>query len=217
MPRTVTRTKARVVSQMGQYEPHPYALLMPPLSDEEYTSLKHSIATMGVKTPVELDEDDRILDGVHRTRIGAELGIDLPVNRNTGLSDDQKLELALGLNLYRRQISGKRRKQIVENLLADGRSVRQIAAVTGWSKSTVHRDAQEVKEAQVALAYLGAQGRDQFAKQTALWMWIETSEPELPMWVRGALRSAGQGHRRGGAGRPGHLRCPSHSLWQPGL
>jgi ParB-like chromosome segregation protein Spo0J len=140
MSRTVT---SKQVSQMGQYEAHPYALLMPPLSDEEYQGLKASIATMGIKTPVELDEDSKILDGIHRCKIAAELGIDVPVNISTGLADSQKLELALGLNLYRRHLTGWGRFEIVAKLTASGHSVREIARMTGWSKSTVARDRQD--------------------------------------------------------------------------
>lgn len=131
------------VSQMGQYEPHPYALLMPPLSDEEYRVLKASIAAMGIKTPVELDEDKKILDGIHRCKIATELGIDVPVNVNSGLTDDQKLELALGLNLYRRHLTALGRIQLVAELTLTGHSVREIARMTGWSKSTVARDRQD--------------------------------------------------------------------------
>lgn len=133
------------VSQMGQYGPHPYALLMPPLSDEEYQGLKASITAMGIKTPVELDEDEKVLDGIHRCKIATELGINVPVNTNTGLTDGQKLELALGLNLYRRHLTGWGRLEVVAKLTDSGHSVREIARLTAWSKSTVARDRQDLE------------------------------------------------------------------------
>ena len=177
--RTVT---AKQVSQMGQYEPHPYALLMPPLSDEEYRGLKASIATMGIKTPVELDEDSKILDGVHRCKIAGELGIDIPVNVNTGLDDDSKLKLAIGLNLYRRHMDSGRRYELVSRLFQDGLSVRRIADATGWSKSTIGRDVQEVKT--------------DLLHQHAVWFWCESFRGEkeptsLSRWVGPLLRQLG--------------------------
>jgi len=43
----------------------PYQLL-PPLSEEEYQSLRADIAEHGVLIPVELDEFGNVLDGHHR-------------------------------------------------------------------------------------------------------------------------------------------------------
>jgi ParB-like chromosome segregation protein Spo0J len=65
-------------------EPHPYALLLPALTDEEYAALKADIREHGILCPLIVDEADRILDGVHRARIAAELGIEPPVARHEG-------------------------------------------------------------------------------------------------------------------------------------
>jgi hypothetical protein len=88
-----------------------------------------------------VDEDGRVLDGVHRVRIARELAIDLPVQRHEGLDDDRKLHLAVGLNMRRRHLDADRRRELVRKLHQDeGLSVRKIAAVAGWSKSTIDRD-----------------------------------------------------------------------------
>ena len=50
-------------------EAHPYALLLPALTDQEYKALKADIAAHGILYPVITDESDRVLDGVHRVRI----------------------------------------------------------------------------------------------------------------------------------------------------
>jgi ParB-like chromosome segregation protein Spo0J len=126
---------------MASREPHPYALLSPPLSDEEYRGLKADIAERGVLYPIIVDEDDRILDGVHRWRIADELGIDPPVSQMGHLDDEGKLALALGLNLRRRHLDPDRRRDLARRLRDErGLSVRRISKVTGWSKSQVHRD-----------------------------------------------------------------------------
>jgi hypothetical protein len=123
------------------YEAHPYALMLPPLTGEEYGALKADIDEHGILYPVILDEGDRVLDGVHRVRIAAELGIDPPVSRHTGLDDERKLHLAVGLNMRRRHLDADRRRDLVRKLHDEQElSVRTIASITGWSKSTVDRD-----------------------------------------------------------------------------
>lgn len=125
----------------ANFEPHPYALMLPALTDDEYAALKADIAKHGILYPVILDEDGRVLDGVHRCRIAAELGITPPVSQMGHLDEDRKLHLAVGLNMRRRHLDSDRRRELVRRLHRDeGLSVRRIAAVTGWSKSTVDRD-----------------------------------------------------------------------------
>ena len=55
--------------------------ILPPLTRREYAGLKRSIAEHGVISPVELDQDGRIIDGFHRVRAWTELraeGVDVP-------------------------------------------------------------------------------------------------------------------------------------------
>ncbi len=125
----------------SRYEPHPYALLLPPLTPDEYAALKADIAEHGVLYPAILDEESKILDGVHREKIAAELGIELPVSRHSGLTYERKLHLAVGLNMRRRHLDADRRRELVRRLNTDeGLSLRKIASITGWSKSTIDRD-----------------------------------------------------------------------------
>ena len=78
--------------------------LLPSLSDDEYQALKADIAKRGVMVPVERDEDGAILDGHHRQRIADELGITAPTVTRAGLSEADKREHVLKLNLLRRQL-----------------------------------------------------------------------------------------------------------------
>jgi ParB-like chromosome segregation protein Spo0J len=126
---------------MGHLEPHPYALLLPALTDDEYRALKADIKKHGILYPVIVDEDGRVLDGVHRVRIAGDLGIDPPVQCHEGLDDERKLHLAVGLNMRRRHLDADRRRELVRKLHKDeGLSVRKIADIAGWSKSTIDRD-----------------------------------------------------------------------------
>ncbi len=45
------------------YEPHSFALMLPPLTDTEYAALKNDIELHGILSPVIVDDDDRVLDG----------------------------------------------------------------------------------------------------------------------------------------------------------
>ncbi|HSJ73819.1 MAG TPA: tyrosine-type recombinase/integrase [Miltoncostaeaceae bacterium] len=47
--------------------------MLPALTDDEYAALKADIREHGILYPLIVDEDGRILDGVHRARIAAEL------------------------------------------------------------------------------------------------------------------------------------------------
>ena len=68
--------------------------MLPALTDEEYAALKDDIREHGILVPVIVDEANEILDGVHRVRIATELGIEPPVVRHEGLTDERKLHLA---------------------------------------------------------------------------------------------------------------------------
>jgi hypothetical protein len=124
------------------FTPHPYALLLPALTEEEYAALRADIEEHGILVPVITDADRLVLDGVHRTRIAEELGIEVPVSQmGQETTEERKMHLAVGLNLRRRHLDADRRRELVRKLNAEqGLSVRKIASVTGWSKSTVDRD-----------------------------------------------------------------------------
>jgi ParB-like chromosome segregation protein Spo0J len=79
--------------------------LFAPLPPEQYEALKADIARRGVLVPLELDEDGNLLDGHHRARACAELGIDdYPTVVRRGLDEDAKREHVLKLNLLRRHL-----------------------------------------------------------------------------------------------------------------
>ncbi len=61
-----------------------------------------------------------------------------------GLTDEQKIEQALALNLARRHLTLEQRRALVADLRARGLSVRWISEQTGIPKSTVARVASGV-------------------------------------------------------------------------
>lgn len=126
----------------------PYQLL-PPLSPEGYADLRADIARHGVKVPVEYDEENNILDGHHRVAICRELGItDWPRFVRKNLSEDQKREHALSLNVNRRQLSQSEKKKAVQAWLkaSPARSNRAIASVVGVDHKTVSAERKRLSD-----------------------------------------------------------------------
>ena len=115
--------------------------VLPDLTTEEYNSLKSDIAERGVMVPIELDEYGNVLDGHHRLRICAELGIvDYPKIIRTGMSEPEKRAHARKLNMLRRHLTQEQRRELVREQLRETPEVsdRQIAAGLGVDKNTVN-------------------------------------------------------------------------------
>jgi site-specific DNA-methyltransferase (adenine-specific) len=110
------------------------------LSADEYAALKADIARRGVLVPVELDEDGQVLDGHHRTRACEELGItNYPRTTRSGMSDDEKEEHIVTLNVRRRHLDQAAKRKWAEWFLNRHPewSDRRVAAEVGMSPTTV--------------------------------------------------------------------------------
>ena len=126
--------------------PAPWQLL-PPLSAEEYQALKADIAMVGVRLPIVVDAaTGAVLDGHHRLRAVEELRAeghkvaDFPRQVVRLASDEDRVDLVLAANLFRRHLTRAQRQKLVADLRDKGWSVRRIADVLGASKSTVADD-----------------------------------------------------------------------------
>jgi ParB-like chromosome segregation protein Spo0J len=122
----------------------PYQLL-PPLSDDEFASLKADIAKHGILVAVELDEHGHLLDGHHRVRAWQELrseGVrvpDFPRVIRAGLTEAEKRSHVRAVNLVRRHLSAAQRRAIIADALREdaSQSDRQVASMLGVSHPTV--------------------------------------------------------------------------------
>lgn len=85
----------------------PFADLLPPLSTDEFSALKASIAVDGVRAPVFLDEDENVLDGHNRLRIDP----DAPRKIIRGLTEAEKRAFVFQANLARRNLSPSQKKE----------------------------------------------------------------------------------------------------------
>jgi site-specific DNA-methyltransferase (adenine-specific) len=78
--------------------------VLPPLAPEARQALAEDIRRHGVLVAVEVDEEGNVLDGHHRVELAAELGIEYPVVVRSGMSETERVEHALRLNLLRRHL-----------------------------------------------------------------------------------------------------------------
>jgi 16S rRNA G966 N2-methylase RsmD len=119
--------------------PHRPVLELPPLSPEEEAGLRASIALHGVLVPVLLAEDGRVIDGNNRLRVAGELGVPCPEKIQRGLSEDELRALARSLNLARRHLDRRQRRQLVADQLREtpAWSNRRVAKCLGVDHHTV--------------------------------------------------------------------------------
>jgi N6-adenosine-specific RNA methylase IME4 len=96
-------------------QPHPLADLLPAMSAEEYADLLASIRANGVREPLMLHRDGRILDGRHRERACVELGITAQARMFEG-TDAEALEYVLDLNLKRRHLNESQRAMLAADV-----------------------------------------------------------------------------------------------------
>lgn len=77
---------------------------MPELTPDQLGALRDSIQRDGVQYPVLLDRHGAPIDGKHRQKVCAELGVDCPT-KTLDVDDDTASRLRVSLNLARRQLS----------------------------------------------------------------------------------------------------------------
>lgn len=119
--------------------PTPFQLL-PRLSDAEFEALREDIRENGIRVPIDVDESGLILDGHHRSWIGAELGIEVPRRVVGGLDEQGKRNHARAVNAIRRHLSIEQRREQVAQMRAEGQTIVEIATTLGVPKSTIGDD-----------------------------------------------------------------------------
>lgn len=118
-----------------------YSDLLPSLTEVEYESLSEDIRHRGVQVSVVTDEHQNVLDGKHRLLSAHDHGqTNVPIEIIPGLSEEEKRDLALDLNLHRRHLTAEQRQQVIVKLRQQGLSWRQIARRMHVSPETARRD-----------------------------------------------------------------------------
>ena len=122
-------------------------------------ALRASIERFGVLVPVVVDQSSRILDGHHRSRMAAELGVDCPQIVRHVSDEDEARAIAVTLNADRRQLDAEQRREIVAVLREQGHSIRAIGGALGVDARTVQRDLATVAGATVPDYVIGLDGK----------------------------------------------------------
>jgi hypothetical protein len=113
-----------------------------PLPLEEYEALKNHIARNGVQQPILITSWEIIINGNHVFRAVTELGIrNYPVRVVSNLSEMERREMAISLNLLRRHFTPSERRHWLEELvrLNPHQSNRDLASAARVSQSTAAR------------------------------------------------------------------------------
>jgi ParB-like chromosome segregation protein Spo0J len=134
-----------------RYEIHPLADLIPEMTATEFAELRNSIRDEGLRVPIVLTSDGRILDGRHRARACAELDI-APRTATFMGNEAECLDYVLDLNLKRRHLNESQRAMVAAKVanMAEGRpktasldavSQQRAANMLNVSRSSVQRAA----------------------------------------------------------------------------
>jgi ParB-like chromosome segregation protein Spo0J len=92
--------------------------LLPPLTDDEIRELRNDIKHRGVIYPIVVTDQNEVIDGANRLHIAAELGLaEVPFTEKTGLTPEEQRQLALDLNVHRRQLSRAAKKRLIKEHL----------------------------------------------------------------------------------------------------
>jgi ParB-like chromosome segregation protein Spo0J len=158
--------------------------VMPPLSGEEYQALKEDIAENGVLEPVVKDTDGNIIDGHHRVWAYEELLAEdrvaggYPVVERSGMTDQEKRDLAWRLNMQRRHLNRAQKHEAIERKLKESPewADNRIAKLLGVDGKTVR------------LARVMLEGRKEIAKLKKL---VGTDGKEYPRELENKFKDMG--------------------------
>jgi len=94
---------------------HPVAEIFPLMADAELEALAADIKESGLREPVWLHSDGRLIDGRNRYLACQKAGV-APTTREWGGDESQLLSFVVSLNLHRRHLSESQRAAIGERL-----------------------------------------------------------------------------------------------------
>lgn len=126
---------------------HPAAELFPAPSPDQRQALLADIKQHGLKEPIWLTEDGRLLDGRTRLAICNELGLACPTRTYKGLDPEA---FAVSLNLHRRHLTTQERAVIAARLVTTAVGDNQFKSKKGGSADPASRQV-TVKKAARAL------------------------------------------------------------------
>src|SRR5262249_14967491 len=126
---------------MDLLEQHPIGQILPPMSPEEYYSLRNDLVVHGLRVPI-LRYEGQILDGWHRYQLCIEEKIELRFEDYAG---EDPFGFVRSLNLSRRHLTLAQKKEVAKHIFErePGRSDNSIAKEIGLSHTTVTKMREE--------------------------------------------------------------------------
>lgn len=94
---------------------HPVAEIFPLMSGPAFDELVADIGEHGLREPIWLHQDGRIIDGRNRYRACLAVGVD-PAFRTYDGTDDEMVPFVVSLNLHRRHLSESQRALVAANI-----------------------------------------------------------------------------------------------------
>jgi site-specific DNA-methyltransferase (adenine-specific) len=137
--------------------------VMRDLTEQEYAELKQSIIENGVLQPIYFDEHGSILDGHHRMKVCAELGItDYPRMVRAGMSEEEKYGFAFEVNANRRHLTCKEKLEHAKSMVLKHPELsdRFIGKKAGASHQLVGKARKELEETGQLVAATTSTGAD---------------------------------------------------------
>lgn len=105
---------------MSELEFHPVADIFPMMSDREFLDLVADVREHGVREPVWLHRDGRILDGRNRYLAARDAGCE-PETRTYEGDDSELVAFVVSLNLHRRHLDESQRAMVADRIANLGR------------------------------------------------------------------------------------------------
>jgi DNA methylase/ParB-like nuclease domain len=174
--------------------------VLPPLPLDQYEALRDHIARNGVEEPILVTSERIIIDGHERFKAVTELGLrKYPIRILGNMSEQERKEKAIALNLLRRQLSRAERQYWLEELirLNPQRSSRDLAATANVSQSTAARAKAKVlgSESNDSVDVIGRNGKTYTYKPKPA---VGVENPQSAKKAAQLLTSLGSGAPDGG-------------------
>lgn len=126
---------------MPKLELHPYCELLPVMPEDQFRELAASIRDHGLRDPIVVDMQNRIVDGRHRYRACVETGV-IAKFVTTELEGVELIDWILDTNVCRRHLEASQRAMISQRFIAEYRKARELAG----RKIAEHEITREVAE-----------------------------------------------------------------------